>query len=156
MWNDCFAAGFPAGVAAGAAAALPMLESMQAVAAASRESRAVRRVAVVYVPNGIIMNDWLPTGTGRDFAFPRILKPLTLQETKDHRLTRWQVEKQPVYLANGDKVPDCFAIVRGDTNDVLGTVGARYQIVQNAELAQYLAKVEPVGEICLKAVDQFA
>ena len=58
------------------AIALPMLESMQAVAAASRESRAVRRVAVVYVPNGIIMNDWLPTGAGRDFAFPRILKPL--------------------------------------------------------------------------------
>jgi len=71
----------------------------------------------------------------------RILKPLTLQETKDHRLTRWQVEKQPVYLSNGDKVPDCFAIVRGDTNDVLGTVGARYQIVQNAELIDILSPV---------------
>jgi hypothetical protein len=35
-----------------------------------------RRLAVVYVPNGIIMNDWKPATTGTDFAFTRILKPL--------------------------------------------------------------------------------
>jgi len=34
------------------------------------------RIAVVYVPNGIIMNQWKPAGTGTDFEFTRILKPL--------------------------------------------------------------------------------
>jgi hypothetical protein len=33
-------------------------------------------VGVVYVPNGIIMNQWLPSKTGADFEFTRVLKPL--------------------------------------------------------------------------------
>jgi len=60
----------------GAAIALPMLEAMQAVGAAAIGKPAVRRIAVVYVPNGVIMNEWLPGATGRDFPLPRILKPL--------------------------------------------------------------------------------
>jgi hypothetical protein len=35
-----------------------------------------RRLAVVYVPNGIIMKDWKVATTGQDFDFTRILKPL--------------------------------------------------------------------------------
>jgi len=31
---------------------------------------------VVYVPNGVIMKDWKPVETGKDFAYTRILKPL--------------------------------------------------------------------------------
>jgi len=34
------------------------------------------RLVVVYVPNGIIMNDWLPKDAGKDFTFSRIVKPL--------------------------------------------------------------------------------
>jgi hypothetical protein len=34
------------------------------------------RVAFAYVPNGIVMKDWTPKATGRDFEFTRILKPL--------------------------------------------------------------------------------
>ncbi len=36
----------------------------------------VRRLAVVYVPNGVIMNQWTPAEVGADFKFTRILKPL--------------------------------------------------------------------------------
>ncbi len=36
----------------------------------------MRRLGVVYHPNGVIYENWLPTGTGRDFAFSPILKPL--------------------------------------------------------------------------------
>ena len=35
-----------------------------------------RRLAVVYVPNGIVMKDWTPAATGTEFEFTRILKPL--------------------------------------------------------------------------------
>ena len=61
---------------AGAAIALPMLEAMQAVGAASAGSPKPRRISVGCVPNGLIMNEWMPGTTGRDFALPRILKPL--------------------------------------------------------------------------------
>ncbi len=35
-----------------------------------------RRMAFVYVPNGIIMKDWTPAAEGSAFDFSRILKPL--------------------------------------------------------------------------------
>ena len=58
----------------GAAIALPALDAMfPALAAPVKQAR---RLAVVYVPNGIIMKDWKPAAAGQDFAFTRILKPL--------------------------------------------------------------------------------
>ena len=36
----------------------------------------VRRLGVVYHPNGVIYENWLPKGTGRDFALSPILEPL--------------------------------------------------------------------------------
>ena len=45
----------------------------------------VRRIGVVYVPNGIIMNQWTPAASGADFAFTRILKPLEPFRDDDHR-----------------------------------------------------------------------
>jgi hypothetical protein len=58
----------------GAAIALPALDAMFPALAGS--PKPPRRLAVVYVPNGIIMNDWKVATTGKDFAFTRILKPL--------------------------------------------------------------------------------
>ena len=37
--------------------------------------RPIRRIGVVYVPNGIIMDQWTPSQVGKDFEFTRILKP---------------------------------------------------------------------------------
>jgi hypothetical protein len=59
---------------AGAAIALPVLDAM--FPALGAPMKQARRVAVVYVPNGIIMKDWKPASPGADFAFTRILKPL--------------------------------------------------------------------------------
>jgi hypothetical protein len=62
---------------AGVALGLPMLEAMRpALAAATGGKAAAQRLAVVYVPNGIVMNQWLPEKTGAGFEFTRILKPL--------------------------------------------------------------------------------
>ena len=60
----------------GAAIALPVLDAMRPALAAPRSESPVHRVAVVYVPNGIIMRDWLPAESGAQFTLPRILKPL--------------------------------------------------------------------------------
>lgn len=61
---------------AGAAIALPLLDAMHPALAAPATVQAARRVAVVYVPNGIVMKDWKPAAAGAEFAFTRILKPL--------------------------------------------------------------------------------
>ncbi|MEZ5353380.1 MAG: DUF1552 domain-containing protein [Bryobacteraceae bacterium] len=60
---------------AGAAVALPLLDAMRPALAGSAP-KAVGRIAVVYVPNGVVMKDWLPAATGADFEFTRIMKPL--------------------------------------------------------------------------------
>lgn len=60
----------------GGAIALPFLDAMRPAVASPALQKQARRIAVVYVPNGIVMNDWLPKDLGKDFAFTRILKPL--------------------------------------------------------------------------------
>jgi hypothetical protein len=63
----------------GTAIALPMLDAMTPALAATREANVTAapvRLAFVYVPNGIVMKDWTPKATGKDFEFTRILKPL--------------------------------------------------------------------------------
>ena len=60
----------------GGAIALPFLDAMRPALASPAMEKKARRIAVVYVPNGIVMNDWLPKDLGKEFTFTRILKPL--------------------------------------------------------------------------------
>jgi len=65
----------------GTAMALPMLEAMAPLklfASASEKSATAfpKRMAFVYVPNGMNMVDWTPTKVGADFDLPYILEPL--------------------------------------------------------------------------------
>ena len=61
----------------GAVIALPVLDAMTpAFAAPVRGGKSALRLAFTYVPNGITMSDWTPTGEGRAFEYSRVLKPL--------------------------------------------------------------------------------
>ena len=63
----------------GAAVALPMLDAMTpafASPAARAATKAPTRLAFTYIPNGVSMADWKVNGTGADYQFSRILKPL--------------------------------------------------------------------------------
>ena len=61
----------------GASLALPLLDAMVPAFAAPRTSASsAARLGVVYVPNGMMMNDWLPETEGAGFAFKPIMKPL--------------------------------------------------------------------------------
>ena len=68
----------------GASLALPLLDGMVPAFAALRNTAAnpVRRLGVVYVPNGMMMNHWTPTTEGTGFDFPTILQPL--EPFRDH------------------------------------------------------------------------
>jgi phage/plasmid-like protein (TIGR03299 family) len=56
----------------------------------------------------------------------------------------WTVSRKELYLMDGTKVPDNFAIVRDDTNTPLGVVGNVYRPLQNKEAFSFFDAV--VGE----------
>lgn len=60
----------------GAAISLPLLDAMVPAFASTTPAAAPLRLAFVYVPNGIIMDQWTPAVDGADFELPRILAPL--------------------------------------------------------------------------------
>ncbi len=62
----------------GATVALPLLDAMipALTAAANTPAKAVRRLGVVYHPNGVIYDKWLPTGVGADFELSPTLAGL--------------------------------------------------------------------------------
>jgi hypothetical protein len=60
----------------GTAVALPLLDAMIPAFATAAATKPVRRFGVVYHPNGIIYDQWLPTGTGSAFELSPTLKGL--------------------------------------------------------------------------------
>ena len=81
----------------GASLALPWLEGMVPCFARSSDEIAPRRVAFLYVPNGVSMKHWRPSNLGTDFDYSSTLQPLvefrdqilvlsglTLDKARDH------------------------------------------------------------------------
>lgn len=63
----------------GASIALPLLDCMgttQAVASVTSPESAPRRMAFLFVPNGVHLPDWTPKSAGYGFELPYILEPL--------------------------------------------------------------------------------
>ena len=62
----------------GASLALPLLDAMVPAATALAQTAAnpVRRLGFVYIPNGVIQDQWVPTTTGAGFDFSPTLSPL--------------------------------------------------------------------------------
>jgi hypothetical protein len=68
----------------GVAIALPLLEAMEpvrALAAGSTPRVFPKRMAFVYVPNGINMREWTPSAVGSSFELPSVLEPLAPFQT---------------------------------------------------------------------------
>jgi hypothetical protein len=60
----------------GTAIALPLLDAMIPAFAPAASNNPVRRFGVVYHPNGVIYDQWLPKGMGADFELSPTLKGL--------------------------------------------------------------------------------
>ncbi len=61
----------------GATIALPLLDAMVPALTASQKTAAkpIRRLGIVYHPNGVVYENWLPKGVGHEFEFSRVLAP---------------------------------------------------------------------------------
>src|SRR6202453_3578971 len=62
--------------AASTVIALPLLDSMIPAFAPAASTKPVRRLGVVYHPNGVIYDQWLPKGVGSEFELSPTLKGL--------------------------------------------------------------------------------
>ena len=61
----------------GTTLALPMIDAMvPALAARGQATRQARRLGFVYVPHGVILNQWTPASSDPGFELPPILQPL--------------------------------------------------------------------------------
>ena len=83
----------------GAAVTLPWLESIPVAHAAAKASAPPTRIAYIYVPNGIHMQDWTPKEVGSNFKLPMILEPLSKVKKKLTVFTGLTHDKA---RANGD------------------------------------------------------
>jgi len=71
----------------GAALALPWMESMTpAIAKAARLKEPPLRAAFVFMPNGVVPEEWKPAGEGDDYAITPLLKPFADHGLKDDLL----------------------------------------------------------------------
>ena len=62
----------------GASVALPLLDGMVPALTAQELTAAkpVKRLGIVYVPNGVFMDNFTPSEVGRGFSLPSTLAPL--------------------------------------------------------------------------------
>lgn len=87
---------------AGAAVSLPLLDSM--IPALSAAPQPVKRLAVAYVPNGIIMQKWTPAAEGASFELPAILQPLA--PFRDRLLVLSGLRSHPAFPEPGEGTGD--------------------------------------------------
>lgn len=87
----------------GTMVALPFLESLVSAASTSSQAAASttvpRRLAFVYVPNGVNMPDWTPAQPGALKSLPEILKPLEAYKDYVNVISGMTLDKA---RANGD------------------------------------------------------
>jgi hypothetical protein len=86
---------------AGAAIALPLLDAMRPLTAlaASATTKAPTRMAVLFFPNGVWQDSWIPAKTGAGYEIPYSLEPLA--KLKDQFLVLSGMDKATSHGGDG-------------------------------------------------------
>lgn len=67
----------------------------------------------------------------------------------------WEVEKRPIFDANGKQIDKWMTTNRSDNGDVLGMVGKNYVPVQNAEAFNFVNDLPDEGDFKFESVGTF-
>src|SRR5271166_3574714 len=99
---------------AGAAVALPLLDAMIPAFAPAATTAPVRRLGVVYHPNGVIYDQWLPTGVGSQYELSPTLKALEAFKDKAIVITGlFSDQAEPLGDGGGDHSRACGSYLTG-------------------------------------------
>jgi hypothetical protein len=99
---------------AGTVLALPLLDAMIPVFAPAATTAPVRRLGVVYHPNGVIYDKWLPAGAGSSFELSPTLKGL--EPFKDQLIVitgLFSDQAEPLGDGGGDHSRACGTYLTG-------------------------------------------
>ena len=98
----------------GTAVALPLLDAMIPAFAPAATTTPVRRFGVVYHPNGVIYDKWLPTGVGSQFELSPTLKGLEPFKDKVIVVTGlFSDQAEPIGDGGGDHSRACGSYLTG-------------------------------------------
>ncbi len=98
----------------GTAVALPLLDAMIPAFAPAAATAPVRRFGVVYHPNGVIYDKWLPTGVGSSFELSPTLKGLEPFKDKVIVVTGLSSDQaEPLGDGGGDHSRACGSYLTG-------------------------------------------
>ena len=116
----------------GATLALPFLEAMVPAftARAGAATKPAHRFQTFYVPNGMAMEYWTPTGEGTDFALSPILEPLA--PFKNQMLVLSGLQANWNYIHAGASGSFLTGTTRGGRNEV--------EIIADVSIDQILAR----------------
>ena len=93
---------------AGTVVALPLLDAMIPAFAPAATTAPVKRLGVVYHPNGVIYDKWLPTGAGSQFELSPTLKGLEPFKDKLIVITGlFSDQAEPLGDGGGDHSREC-------------------------------------------------
>ena len=99
---------------AGTALALPLLDAMIPAFAPAATTAPVRRFGVVYHPNGVIYDKWLPTGVGSNYELSPTLKGLEPFKDKLIVVTGlFSDQAEPLGDGGGDHSRACGSYLTG-------------------------------------------
>ena len=99
---------------AGTAVALPLLDAMIPAFAPAATTAPVKRFGVVYHPNGVIYDKWLPTGAGSNFELSPTLKGLEAFKDKLIVITGlFSDQAEPLGDGGGDHSRACGSYLTG-------------------------------------------
>ena len=86
----------------GATIALPLLDSMVPAFATFRDAatKPTKRLGIVYVPHGAVMDNWTPKIDGAGYELPPILQPLA--PFRDQLLVITGLDNKPGVARKGD------------------------------------------------------
>src|SRR4029077_4607443 len=99
---------------AGTAIALPLLDAMIPAFAPAATTTPVKRFGVVYHPNGVIYDKWLPTGSGSQFELSPTLKGLEPFKDKLIVITGlFSDQAEPLGDGGGDHSRACGTYLTG-------------------------------------------
>src|SRR5579863_2373506 len=98
----------------GTAVALPLLDAMIPAFAPAATTAPVRRLGVVYHPNGVIYDKWLPTGSGSTYELSPTLKGLEPFKDKTIVITGlFSDQAEPLGDGGGDHSRACGSYLTG-------------------------------------------
>jgi hypothetical protein len=114
----------------GATLALPFLDAMVPAGLARQAPKPVGRFQAFYVPNGMAMEYWSPSGVGPDYALTPILEPLA--PYRDQMLVLSGIKANWNYIHAGASGSFLTGTARGGRNEI--------EIVADVSVDQLLAR----------------